>query len=149
MAAGTWTFYESFREYLGDGTIDLDTHAFKVGLVTNAYTPNVSTHSAWSDASASEVSNAGYTATGYTITATWIRSGASVVFDSDDPNWTASGADLIAKYAILYDDTVTTPVIDALVAYVDLDTGNGTGVTATDGNPLTIQLPAGGFFNQA
>ena len=38
--AASITFYNSFREYLADGTIDLDTHTFKVLLTSSSYTPS-------------------------------------------------------------------------------------------------------------
>lgn len=146
MAAGTFTFYESFREYVGDGTIDLDSHTFKAMLTTDTYTPNAGTHTVKADVT-NEVSNGGYTAGGFTITQTWVKSGATVTFDSDNPTWTATGANLTAKYVVLYDDTPTSPA-DPLVLYGDLETTVGAGVTATVGNPLTINLPANGWFRQ-
>jgi len=38
--AASLTFYNSFREYVADGTIDLDTNTFKVMLVASGYTPS-------------------------------------------------------------------------------------------------------------
>lgn len=47
--AATITFYNSFKEYIADGTIDLDTDTFKVTLHTSSYTPSATTHTIYSD----------------------------------------------------------------------------------------------------
>lgn len=142
--AASITFYQSFREYLGDGTIDLDTHTFKVLLTSSSYTPNAGTHTQISDIT-NELSTAnGYTAGGETLSATWVRSGATVTFDATDTVWTASGGSIVARYAVIYDDTTTSPA-DALVAYILLDT-TPADVTTTAGNTLTLQWNASGIF---
>ena len=141
--AASITFYQSFREYLGDGTIDLDTHTFKVMLTSSSYTPNASTHSVKADVT-NELSTAnGYTAGGATLgSVTWTRSGATVTFDAADTTWTASGGNIVARYAVIYDDTAAS---DELVAYILLDT-TPADVTTTDGNTLTLQWNASGIF---
>lgn len=148
MAAGNWIVYNSAKEYMMDGTMDLDGDTFKVALATSSYTPAL-THTQYSDFSANEVANGnGYTTGGVTVTQTWTANGGDatqMIFDSDDPTWTASGGSIVARYAILYDDTVVSPA-DALVAYCLLDT-TPADVTATDGNSLTIQIASGGYFN--
>lgn len=140
-AAGAWTFYNSFREYVADGTIDLDTHVFKVLLTTSTYSVSAATHTQISDIT-NELSGSGYAR--YTLTATWTRSGATVTFDSDDATFTASGGSLTARYAVIFDDTTTSPV-DALVCYCLLDS-TPADVTVTDGNTLTVQMNASGIF---
>ena len=57
MAAGAWTLFHGAKEKLCDGTIDLDTHSFKVALLTSAWTPNLATNAVWADISANEVAN--------------------------------------------------------------------------------------------
>ena len=59
--AASITFYQSFREYMSDGTIDLDTDSFKVTLHTSTYTPNAGTHTVYAD-----LTNELSTASGYT-----------------------------------------------------------------------------------
>ena len=145
--AASITIYNSFREYLGDGTIDLDTHVFKVMLVASGYTPNAATHTAKADVT-SELSTAnGYTAGGATLTATWVLSGGTVTFDATDTVWTASGGSIVARYAVIYDDTTTSPA-DALVAYILLDT-TPADVTTTTGNTLTLAWNASGILTLA
>lgn len=141
--AASITFYQSFREYLGDATIDLDTHTFKVMLTSSTYTPNAATHTVKADVT-NELSTAnGYTAGGATLgSVTWSRSGGTVTFDAADTQWTASGGSITARYAVIYDDTAAS---DELVAYILLDT-TPADVTATAGNTFTLQWNASGIF---
>jgi len=145
MAADAWKKYDSFPEYMGDGTIDMDNDTFKCALLTSGYVPNTATQSVWADISANEVPAAnGYVAGGYTMTVTWAHTGGTTTFDSDDPNWTAIGGSIVCRYAVIYDDTPTIPA-DPLVAYSLLD-NTPADVTVTDGNKLTLQIDANGVF---
>jgi hypothetical protein len=144
--AASITFYHSFKEFLGDGTIDLDIHTFKVMLVASGYTPSASTHTVKADVT-NELSTAnGYTAGGATLgSVTWGQSGGTATFDAADTTWTASGGPITARYAVIYDDTAAS---DELVAHILLDTTPGD-VTATDGNTLTLTWNASGIFTLA
>lgn len=146
--AASITFYNSAKEYIGDGTIDLDTHTFKVLLTSSSYTPSATTHTVKADVT-NELSTAnGYTAGGATLgSVTWTLSGATVTFDAADTTWTASGGSIVARYAVIYDDTTTSPA-DALIAYILLDT-TPTDVTTTTGNTLTLAWNASGIFTLA
>lgn len=140
--AASITFYNSFREFVADGTIDLDTHTFKVMLVSSAYTFSAA-HTVKTDIT-NELSTAnGYTAGGATLgSVTWAHSGGTATFDAADTVWTASGGSITARRAVIYDDTATN---DELVASVLLD-ATPADVTATDGNALTLQWNASGIF---
>jgi hypothetical protein len=59
--------------------------------------------------------------------------------------FTASGGSITARYAVIDDDTVTTPVADPLVCYSLLD-NSPADLTATDGNTFTVQMNASGIF---
>lgn len=143
--AASITFYNSFKEYLGDGTIDLDGHTFKVLLTSSSYSPNASTHTVKADVT-NELSTAnGYTAGGATLgSVSWNLSGGKVTFDAADTVWTASTGSIAARYAVIYDDTPTSPA-DPLVAYILLDT-TPADVTATDTNTLTLAWNGSGIF---
>lgn len=143
MAANAWEFYNSFKEYMGDGTIDMDDNAgtFTVALVTSAYT-FAATHTQRSDFSANEVSGSGYAT--YSLTVTWVESAGTVTWDSDDATFTASGGSITARRAIIYDDSTTTPV-DALVCSSLLD-NTPADVSVTDGNTLTVAMAGTGIF---
>ncbi len=135
MAAGTFTLYNSFAEFMGDGTIDLDTHAFKIMLLTSVHVPNL-TDSTLTNVSGNEIAGAnGYTTGGGALSAvTWTRTAGVATFDSDNFVWTASGGSLTARYAVIYDDTATN---DELVGYYLLDNAPAD-VVATAGNTFTV-----------
>lgn len=140
------TFYQSFREYVADGTIDLDTDTFKVTLHTSTYTPNAATHTVYADLT-NELSTAnGYTNGGATLgTVTWTRSGATVTFDAADTAWTASGGSIVARYAVIRKSGTANAIVDALVAYILMDT-TPADITTSTGNTLTLQWNASGIF---
>lgn len=140
------TFYDSFREYVADGTIDLDTDTFKVTLHTSTYTPNASTHTVYADLT-NELSTAfGYTNGGATLgSVTWGHSGGAATFDAADTTWTASGGSIVARYAVIRKSGTANAIVDALVAYVLLDT-TPADVTTTDTNTLTLAWNASGIF---
>lgn len=143
--AASISFYNSFKEYVADGTIDLDTHTFKVMLVSSSYTFSAS-HTVKADIT-NELSTAnGYTAGGEALTSvTWGQTGGTATFDAADTQWTASGAGITARRAVIYDDTAAN---EELVASILLDT-TPADVTATAGNTLTLQWNASGIFTLA
>lgn len=146
---GTNNLYDKVKEKLLDGTIDLDDHAFQVMLLTNAYTPNQSTHEFVADIVANEVSGGGYTR--QTLTAvTWVLSGGAngqMKFDSANPAWNATGASITARYWALFDNDVgfASDATRPLLAYGLLD-DTPADVVTTDGNTLTLNVNVNGYF---
>jgi hypothetical protein len=145
MAADAWVVHDKFKEYMADGTIDLDDNTFKVALYLS--TSNVATTSidALSTATNEHANGNGYTTGGVTVAATWVESAGTVTFDVADAVWTASGGSIVARFAVIYDDTVASPVIDPIIAHCLLDNAPAD-VTVTDTNQLTIQINANGIF---
>jgi len=146
MAANPWDFYNEFTELSMDGTIDMDADAFRCSLYLS--TSNAATLSLSGIASLTNEHAAanGYTAGGNLLsTPTWIRSGGTTTFDSADTAWTAASGSITARFAVIWDDTVTTPVVDPLICYTLLD-NTPADVTVTDTNTLTIQMNASGIF---
>jgi len=141
---GSFNFYNTFREYMADGTMDLDTDVFTILLTTSTYTPNAETHTVLADIT-NEVTGNGYARINLANVA-WTRSTVTVTFDSDDPVWTAAGGSIVAHYWVIFDNTPSSP-LDPLVAYGYLD-NSPADVTTTDTNTLTIQLTASGWFQQ-
>lgn len=143
MAAGKWKLYESAKEFLADGTIDLDSHTFKCALFQSTSNCNTLTHDELADLTNQVANGNGYTTGGVALAnVTWTRSGGTVTFDADDPAWTASGGPITARFAVIYDDTATG---DPLLCVCLLDT-TPADVTVTDGNTLTLALNASGIF---
>lgn len=144
MAAGKWKLYDYAKLNIGNGLIDLDTHAFKIILLSSA--SNANTLSVGTGLLA-DLTNQLSTANGYTqnskvLTGTWTRSSGTITFDGDNPVWTASGGPIAARFAVIYDDTAAG---DPLLCVCLLDT-TPADVTATDGNTLTITMNASGIF---
>ena len=129
--------YNKFKEYMGDGTMDMDNDSFKIMLTTSSYTP-AATHSVKADVD-NEISGSGYTAGGATLqNVTWTESSGTVTFDATDISWTT--ATFTARYAVIYDDTPSDP-LDPLVCLIDF----GTDKSVTAGT-FTIQFHANGII---
>lgn len=144
MAADAWQFYNTAREYIGDGTIDLDDDTFKMGLVSSSYSFSAESHSTLSDIT-NELSGSGYARD--TLSVTWTRSTGTVTFDSDDGAFTASGGSITARRAFIYDDTPSSPA-DPLLCSSLLD-NTPADVSVTAGNTLTVQIHSSGIFTLA
>ncbi|MDP6769862.1 MAG: hypothetical protein QF704_04100 [Anaerolineales bacterium] len=144
MAATAWSFYNSFREYLGNGQFDLDGTGtgFYMALHTSAASANVNTKTLSTQASlANEVASGnGYTTGGASVTA---RTWASVAtdkyrFDSTACVWTATGGDIDnVKYAVIYQAG------GKLVCFSKLTTSQ---FTLAQNNTLTLTPSASGIF---
>lgn len=145
MAADAWVVHDRFKEYMADGTIDLDDDTFVMRLYTSA--SNIDTTSVGdATAATNELSTAnGYTNGGQTVAATWVRSSGTVTWDVANGVWTASGGSITARFAAIV-DTTTTP--DEVVAHSLLD-NTPQDVTATDGNTLTVAPAGTGVFTLA
>ena len=116
MAATAWSFYNSFREYLGNGQFDLDGTGvnFYMALHTSAASTNVVNVALSTQASlANEVAN------------------GNVV-------WTATGGDVDnVKYAVIYQSG------GKLVCYSKLTTSQ---FNLTQNNTLTVTPSSNGVF---
>lgn len=147
MAATAWSFYNSFREYLGNGQFDLDGTGtgFYMALHTSAASANVNTKTLSTQASlGNEVSNGnGYATGGASVTA---RTWASVAtdkyrFDSTACVWTATGGTIAnIKYAVIYQAG------GKLVCFSRLTTSQ---FTLAQDNTLTVTPSASGIFELA
>lgn len=139
----TFTFFDEFKKYLGDGTVDLDTHVFKIVLTNSA--PTTGTNTVLADIT--QIANAnGYTTGGNTLgTVTWAETGGGTgiwQWTSADSVWTASGGSIGPfRYVVVYDDTPTSPA-DPLMGLLDY----GSNVTVTTGNTFTVDVGANGWF---
>lgn len=146
MAASEWAVHDKIKLYLGNKVIDFDTDSFKINLYLS--TSNIATLSidALATATNQVATNFGYTQDTKAITTpTWADSGGTTTFDCDDVVWTASGGSIAARFAAIYDDTVSSPVADPIVCHTLLDTAPAD-VTATTGNTFTVAMNASGVF---
>jgi len=138
MAASAWAFYNMFKEYMGDGTIDLDTSVFKMALYTSASNAATVTNSTRTQLTNEVASANGYALGGKSVTAITWAAGASAGerrFDATANIWSASGGSISAvKYAVVYQSGASAGV-QYLVVYSQLSTSE---FSITTGNTLTI-----------
>lgn len=152
--ATTFTLYNSFKKYLLDGTIDLDTDTIKVALVTSDYTP-LATHDVLADVMASpdpEVVAIASPSNGYTDGGAALTGGAVTFtdspsvgkFDADDLTWSALTATF--RYGIVYaEKSVGSPaIVNPLIGYILFDTTPADITIA--GIDFTIQWSASGII---
>lgn len=143
MPAGNWLVYGAGLEALLRGNLDMDSHAFRMVLVTAAYTPDQAAHDTWSDVSANEVANGnGYATHGKPVTVSVSRAGLVVTVDCDDQSWPSST--ITAKYAVLVRDADANGALaagDLLLAYLNLETAGGS--LSTTSGTLAVNTPSG------
>lgn len=142
MAEGDGAIYNNFKHQVMEGEFDLLNDTLKMILVSG-HTPNIDTHTQYSDVSADEYgTGSGYTAGGATlasVTVTVDNTNDRGVFDAGDLTWSSLGAlsPATPSDCILYDDTHAS---DLLIAYWEL------GTTATNGGDYTLQFGANGII---
>lgn len=133
--------YGSFIAKSLNKEIDLDTDTIKVALLTSAYTPNQDVHDYFDDVVANEVTGAGYTAGGATLTGKTVSYDAptnTITFDADDV--VLASSTITARYAVVYDATPATNATRPLIGYVDFTSDQ----SSTNGN-FTITWDATGI----
>jgi hypothetical protein len=142
MAAGAWTFPDSARTDLLNGTFDLDTDTFLMALFLS--TSNIGASSTTYAGVTNEHANAnGYTTGGFSLGALTLSGTTTVTVDDPaDAVWTASGGSITARYAVIYESS------GRVLCYCLLDS-TPADVTATTGNTLTVALHASGIFTLA
>jgi hypothetical protein len=134
--------YNNFKELLLYRVFNGAT--VKMILLQNGYSFNGDTHDEYSDVSASEIANGnGYTTGGKTLAGLSISQDDTDnegVLDCNDPVWTS--ASITAYGCIVYIDSETTPVADALVNHQDFSGA----VSSTNGN-FTVEIASEGLIN--
>lgn len=135
--------YQDFADQLVRGVHDFDAHTFKVALTNTA--PNVATHTSLSNITEISAGN-GYTAGGTATTITPSEASGTAKITGTDVVFTAAGGTIGPfRYAVLYNDTATSPA-DALIAYWDY----GSSVTLADTETFTVDFDAtNGIFQLA
>jgi len=137
MAAGPWLFTDAGRTQLLSGTFLFGVDTFKIALFlsTSNLGPGTTTYAGVTN----EVANAfGYTTGGASVTSS-VSGAQTVTVDTSDATWTATGGDLIAKFAAIYE------VGGNVLCYCLLD-GSGVDVTATNGTNFQIVINVSGVF---
>jgi len=138
--AVTITKYTSFKQYVHDGTINLNsTGKIKLALVKSTYTPSTA-HTVWGDVSSEEVANGdGYTTGGEALGSLSVD---STRFDAADVTW--SSLTKTFRYGVLYlDDTVNT-IVKPLIAYILFD--DTPADISIGGGDFTVQWSTSGII---
>jgi len=137
-------FFDAFKAAPFNGVHDLSTATVKVALSNTA--PTVATDDALADIT--QIANGGgYTGGaggGYALSSvTSTQTSGVYTLGASDLTITATGAAIATwRYAVIYDDSATTPA-DALIGYLD----NGSAVDLSDGESITIDwVPADTVF---
>lgn len=147
MAESAWGFYNKFKTYMADGTIDMDGTAFYMHLATSASNALTATLSVMSEITNECASANGYVTSGKAITGITWGQGASageVRFDATATIWSASGGNISnAKFAIIRASSGASVGTGKLVLVSKLSTSQ---FTITDGNTLTVTPSANGLF---
>jgi len=132
----TYNKYYDMTNQLCRGKHDFSSNVFKVALSNAAPDPTHTTLSAITELSTGN----GYTAGGITTTVGISTTTGTVTVTSTDVTWTASGAGFSFRYAVLFNDTQTSPN-KPLIAYWD----NTSSLTVTAGNTVTVDFGATTF----
>ena len=129
----TYNKFNQFTKDLIDGVHDFDAHTFKV-MLTN--TAPVATNSVKADIT--EISaGSGYTAGGPTTTITTSTATGTAKVTGTDVVVTSSGTVGPFRYAVLYNDTPTSPA-KPLIAWWDY----GSSITLNASESLTVDFDA-------
>lgn len=126
--------YDQFAEDIGLGVHNLNTGTIKIALTNTA--PTVATDAVRADITEIAAGN-GYTAGGATVATTaWSQTAGTGNLTGTDVVFTASGGSFAsARYAVLYNDTPTSPA-DPLIGYWDY----GSSFALANGETLTVDL---------
>jgi hypothetical protein len=151
MAAGKWKLYEAAKEYLADGTLDMDNTSLGLSMALFLSTSNCDTLSVgtgvYGDLTNEHANNNGYSTGGQALTnEAWTHSGGTATFDCDNVVWTASGGSIVARFAVIYVNATVNSIVKPLLCVSLLDTAPAN-ITATDGNTFTVAINASGVFS--
>jgi hypothetical protein len=138
MAAGQWVVYNEFKATLGLKALNLNVDSMKVALfLSTSNAGNAALASALYATLTNQVAAGnGYATGGVAVAPTYSQAAGTATFDVADAAWTASGAGITARFAVLYDDAAASK---DLIAYCLLDS-TPADVTIGAGNTLTIQI---------
>ncbi len=118
--ATTLEVFNSFRQYIADGTIDLDSANVYLALVTSSYTKSLA-NTIWSDISTNEVATgSGYTTGGAALASNDVTySGTTATFDAADVTWTSLTKTF--RFGILYINATVNSIVKPLIGVILFD----------------------------
>lgn len=132
----SWRVFDSFVPKIVDGTVDLLNDTFKVALFSSTLVP-VATDDSYSSLAGELATEYGYTQGGQVTTGVAFSAVGGVhTFEMDNPLWAVSGGSIVARFAVLYDDTdsgkqlVASLLLDETPADVTIPSGENLEITA-------------------
>lgn len=147
MAEGDGFIYNSFKEWIMEGVMDLSTGGDVLKMIlVETHSPDIDAHDDYTDVSADEYASAsGYVPRGATLAnqdVTKDNTNDRGVFDGDNITWSSLGplSPATPSHCILFNETVASPTADPLIAYWEL------GTTATNGGDYTLQFHTDGII---
>lgn len=140
MAVAAWAFYDQFKRFMGDNTIDMDGATFDLHLFRGSSNASTKTLSTLSQLTSQVTSANGYSQSGKAMTVTWSTgvSTGEMRFDATSVVWSASGGSISAiQFAVIVARTGASGKdgTNKIVAWSKLSTGV---FSISDGNTLTI-----------
>ena len=128
--------FNSFVQYVSNGSFNLGSDAIKVGLTNTSTSPtaSITSYSQLSEVSATCGYSAGGTSVGSVTSA---QVSGTETFAGNNVTWTANGATVGPfRYAVIYDSSFTT---NNVIAWWDY----GTSITMNSGDTFTVQFNGG------
>ena len=126
------------KELLGYAAVNFSSDTFKIILLKAGFSYSPASHEKYGDVTTYEVdSGLGYTTAGATLANVALtRSDVdnNLIVSWNNVSWTATGGNIEASGAIIYDDTVAAPTIKPVIGYIDF----GGNMLTYDGGILTI-----------
>jgi hypothetical protein len=149
MAAGAWLVYNEAKKKIGNGTLPLNSTAFRLTLHTSASNFNTATLSIYNELDNQVAEGNGYSSSGKALTnEVWTvgTSAGQYKFDADDVVFTASGGTIPnIKGAVIW----LSAAASANRFLLCRSTLTTTQFTLGTGNTLTIQQASTGILTLA
>lgn len=131
MATSAWNKFNDYSEQANRAVHNWGAHTFRVALTNTA---PVATNTVLADITQIAAGN-GYTTGGATTTVTLSETSGTTTVQGTEVVFTATGAMATFRYAVLYNDSATSPA-DALIAWFDY----GSAVSLTAGETFTVRF---------
>ena len=148
MTADNWRRYDGVPELMLGGIVDLDTDTINMNLYLSTSDVETLSQSTLAEVTDEHAVANGYTTakplTSPTLTTSGSTGATLVTWDTNNASWTASSGSIIARFALIWDDTVAVP-LDAIMCYSLMD-DTPLAVTVTDGNTLTVEINVSGIL---
>ena len=141
----TYVKFQDFVEQALKAVHNFSSNTYRVAL-TNTAPTNTDTSLLTGSLHPAPAASNGYTAGGNTLSPTLTETSGTAKLVMADSTFTAAGGSLgPVRYAIIYNDTATSPA-DALVSYYDY----GSSITLADTETFTVDFDGtNGFFTLA